>query len=62
MTHKTPGRKAIDGARGVTKRVNVVLTQHHRDRLEKIAPEGFSAWVRSAIDKAWNEYTKETMK
>lgn len=56
MTQKTPGRKAIDGAHEVTERVNVVITKEHRERLEKLAPKGFSAWVRAAIDKAWNEH------
>lgn len=52
------GRKAIDGATGVTARVNVVLTKEHRDRLEQLAPNGFSPWIRQAIDKAWAEHLK----
>jgi hypothetical protein len=50
-----PGRKAIDGVHGATERVNIVLTKEHRDRLKQLAPNGFSPWVRAAIDKAWNE-------
>jgi hypothetical protein len=53
MTTKTRGRKAIDGATEATERVNVVLTQEHRRRLELLAPGGYSAWVRRAIDNAW---------
>lgn len=47
------GRKAIDGATQATERVNIVLTPEHRRRLEYLAPSGFSAWVRQAIDNAW---------
>lgn len=57
-TSKTPGRKAIDGITGATERVNVVLTKEHRQRLEQLAPHGFSAWVRCAIDHAWSQHTK----
>lgn len=62
MSKKAPGRKAVDGAHDVTERVNVVITKEHRDRLEKLAPQGFSAWIRAAIDKAWNEHKKESDK
>lgn len=55
-----PGRKAIDGVRNATERVNIVLTKEHRDRLKQLAPNGFSPWVRAAIDRAWNE--KESSK
>ncbi len=57
---KTPGRKAIDGITGATARVNVVLTEEHRRRLEQLAPNGYSAWIRRAIDNAWKEQPKCT--
>lgn len=62
MTDKKIGRKAIDGARGATERVNIVLTKEHRARLEKLAPNGFSPWVRVAIDKAWDQHLKDSNK
>ena len=58
MTKNKPGRKAIDGIQGATERVNIVLTKEHRARLEKLAPNGLSPWVRTAIDKAWDEHLK----
>lgn len=54
------GRKAVDGAIAVTERVNIVLTKEHKRRLDALAAEGFSPWVRAAIDKAWIERTKAT--
>jgi hypothetical protein len=53
VTTKTRGRKAVDGATEATERVNIVLTREHRRRLEMLAQEGYSAWVRRAIDNAW---------
>jgi hypothetical protein len=53
MTTKTRGRKAVDGATRATERVNIVLTREHRRRLEMLAQDGYSAWVRRAIDNAW---------
>lgn len=50
---KKRGRPPIDGTNKSTERVNVVLTPEHRRRLEQLAPDGFSAWVRQAIDNAW---------
>jgi hypothetical protein len=55
-----PGRKSVDGATSVTERVNVVLTKEHKRRLDVLAADGFSAWVRAAIDKAWMKHTKAT--
>lgn len=57
-TTKRSGRKAVDGITGATERVNVVLTKEHRQRLEQLAPNGFSLWVRAAIDRAWDELAK----
>lgn len=63
MTHsKTPGRKAIDGVTCVTERVNIVLTKEHRQKLEALAPKGFSAWIRQQIDNAWAHHTKGAAK
>lgn len=59
---KTPGRKAIDGITGATERVNVVLTKEHRQKLEQLAPHGFSPWIRAAIDQAWTKHTKASSK
>lgn len=56
---RTPGRKAIDGVTGVTERVNLVLTKEHREKLEALAPNGFSAWVRKQIDAEWKRHNKE---
>lgn len=53
MSMTKRGRKAVDGATQATERVNIVLTPEHRRRLEELAPGGFSAWVRRAIDNAW---------
>jgi hypothetical protein len=50
------GRRAIDGVQGVTARVNIVLTEEHRKKLEKLAPEGMSPWVRAMIDKEWSQH------
>ena len=50
---KKRGRPPIDGTNKSIERVNVVLTPEHRRRLEQLAPNGFSAWVRQAIDNAW---------
>lgn len=61
-TVKTPGRKAIDGVTCVTERINLVLTKEHRQKLEALAPSGFSAWVRKQIDNAWECRTKGTTK
>lgn len=52
------GRKSVDGAVEVTTRVNVVMTQEHKRRLELLATHGFSAWMRAAIDAEWNKRTK----
>lgn len=57
MTTRTRGRKAIDGVTQATERVNIVLTPEHRRKLETLAPSGFSAWVRQAIDNAWPDTT-----
>jgi putative SOS response-associated peptidase YedK len=54
------GRRSVDGATALTERVNVVLTKEHKRRLEVLAAEGYSPWVRAAIDKAWIKYTKAT--
>jgi putative SOS response-associated peptidase YedK len=55
------GRKAVDGATAVTERVNIVLTKEHKRRLDVLAAEGFSPWVRAAIDQAWIKHnTKVT--
>ena len=53
-----PGRKSVDGATAVTERVNIVLTKVHRERLEILATEGYSPWMRAAIDRAWSKHTK----
>lgn len=52
-TKKKPGRKAADGATNATARINAVVTDEHKRRLEKLATEGFSVWIRHAIDSAW---------
>ena len=62
MTKNRPGRKAVDGVQGATERVNIVLTKQHRDRLEKLATNGLSPWVRTAIDRAWDEHLKASNK
>ena len=66
MTSRTPaaagksGRRSVDGATAVTERVNITLTKEHKRRLDVLAAEGFSPWVRAAIDKAWIKHTKAT--
>lgn len=52
------GRKSVDGATAVTERVNIVLTKEHKERLEVLATEGYSPWMRAAIDKAWSKHLK----
>jgi hypothetical protein len=59
MKRQGSGRKAVDGITGADKRVNVVLTSEHRRRLEQLAPNGFSAWIRAAIDTAWGKQRKD---
>lgn len=58
MTKGKPGRKAVDGVTGVTARINVVLTEEHKRRLEAMATAGISPWVRQAIDEAWAKHQK----
>lgn len=62
MSSQRPGRKAVDGITNADKRVNVVLTAEHRQRLEQLAPKGFSAWIRAAIDRAWRDHTERKIK
>jgi hypothetical protein len=53
MTKGKAGRRAVDGVTNVNVRVNAMLTTEHKQRLQKLATEGVSAWLRAAIDKAW---------
>lgn len=55
---RTAGRKAVDGAKGLTARINVVLTEKHKKKLEALATDGISPWVRRAIDSAWENHLK----
>lgn len=55
---RKPGRRAVDGATAVTERVNAVLTPEHKRRLEVLATNGISAWLRAVIDKAWSKQQK----
>lgn len=54
-TKKKPGRKAADGVTYANARINAVVTEEHKRRLEELATEGFSVWIRNAIDSAWNK-------
>lgn len=60
MSKGKPGRRAVDGVTCVTARINVVLTEEHKRRLEAMAQAGISPWVRHAIDKAWEKFQKAT--
>lgn len=62
MTGRKPGRKAVDGAAGLTARINVVLTEEHKKKLEAMATNGISPWVRRAIDSAWEKQLKGNRK
>lgn len=50
------GRPTADGAKGITDRMNITLTKEHKQKLEAMATEGVSPWVRSVIDKEWNQF------
>ena len=45
------GRKAIDGAKNVTARVNIALTPELKAKLKRISDGDSSAWVRKAINQ-----------
>ena len=59
MTKSKAGRKAVDGATNLTVRINAVLTEEHKRKLDMLAVRGISPWVRQQIDQAWDKFTKE---
>jgi len=58
MSKGKAGRRAVDGVTNVNERVNAMLTKEHKQRLQQLATEGISAWLRAAIDKAWAKHQK----
>lgn len=55
------GRRAVDGVTKPTKRVNAAVTPEHKRRIEILTMQmGISAWLRQAIDAAWEKHLKAT--
>lgn len=53
------GRRAVDGAIKPTARVNAAVTLEHKRRIEILTMQvGISAWLRQAIDTAWDKHMK----
>lgn len=48
-------RIGTDGAKEVCARLNVAVTAEHKKKLLKLSKNDMSAWIRQAIDKAWEE-------
>ncbi|MBU3577538.1 hypothetical protein [Polynucleobacter sp. UK-Kesae-W10] len=46
------GRPPVDGAKDVSARINLSLTQEHKEKLIKLSNGDASAWVRKAIEIA----------
>lgn len=58
MTKGKAGRRAVDGVTQANERINAVVTKEHKAKLQVLATEGFSAWLRAAIDKSWAKHQK----
>lgn len=54
-----PGRRAVDGVTDAKNRVTAMITPEQKRRIEILSLQlGISAWLRQAIDTAWEKQPK----